>query len=279
MIDSEFPPAQHYGVRHEPRFLRGDNILAKLTRFITALRQYKFAQGPGGNGANEVITQCPLMIGCTSNEIADRAKSRQQTSGLNKTTSTWASSLCVFKSICLTPIAFAAPTLVIVAEQPMTTLARSLVTQDGFNIIEGGGQPDHNKVVGQAARKAYVYSTAEWFRKSLVRAETELERRERIHNILLQPSARNRMLRAVEEVASKARDALHDLSGWILLLNGDKEELQTRSEARLAEIARIANKLQHEQDGYDVDNLIDDFLEDQNLQPSFICSAGKIDWR
>jgi len=138
----------------------------------------------------------------------------------------------VFKSICLTPIAFAAPTLVIVAEQPMTTLARSLVTQDGFNIIEGGGQPDHNKVVGQAARKAYVYSTAEWFRKSLVRAETELERRERIHNILLQPSARNRMLRVVEEVARKARDALHDLSGWILLLNGDKEELQTRSEAR-----------------------------------------------
>lgn len=47
----------------------------------------------------------------------------------------------------------------------------------------------------------------------------------------------------------------------------------------MAEIARIANKLQHEQDGYDVDNLIDDFLEDQNLQPSFICSADKSDWR
>lgn len=119
--------------------------------------------------------QAPVMVGCTSETIAKWAKAHYPqlteanplvpaASSLRSTTKTWALTLSLLHYMDLEPVIvhvaalpFFNPTYLPRTEILLTTLARSLVWQDGFNVTEGGGQSDKNYALRGYEKKNVCY--------------------------------------------------------------------------------------------------------------------------
>lgn len=124
------------------------------------------------NGGQTHQVQAPLMVGCTTEKIAKEAKAhypqwaqgnpRVPAAGsLQSTMNTWGLTVSLIYYLKLIPVIVhvAALPFMYPADLPrteilLTTLARSLVWQDGFNVTQGGGkQDDPQQVRGYAEQK------------------------------------------------------------------------------------------------------------------------------
>lgn len=129
------------------------------------------------------------MVGSTSKQMCLRAEHHHPVVGstLQNTTSTWGLLCCAVAQIGRTSITVSIPVLATitdedlpVAEMLVTTLAQSLVTQTGFNIVEGGGQGDgvdvsdieQVDVFDIEQSRQYVWGEVPWLHDNCVAAVT-----------------------------------------------------------------------------------------------------------
>lgn len=146
----------------KPRF--GDNAGAvkKLRELQGMFSRRAIAALDLQNNGDTWQIQAPVMVGCTTETIGKRtlAHKPQFTAGnplnpaansLTSTTKTWALTLSLLYYLKLEPevvhvaaLPFFDPNDLPRTEILLTTLARSLVWQDGFNVIQGGGKSDEN---------------------------------------------------------------------------------------------------------------------------------------
>lgn len=183
--------------------------------------------------------QSPLMIGCTSKTIRERVACHDvMANGPKQTTWTWAFTIfCIERCLGLgvevvsKPIIIAfGPGNVSLSEIGITVLARSLVTQKGFNIVPGGGRGDpksfdwstpaqivtaHCPWHGENLRRSLEYiDSAEKVLKAieLVNKSTELLRDGEVQLLDVQASIAqlkvdlSDSIRTLDEVESKSRD-------------------------------------------------------------------------
>ena len=166
-----------------PRFLESARAITNTKLLIATLERYASFPGPG----IEPLRQSPIMVGCTSKTIEERTKAHLPGSGLSNTTATWALTLCAIRSMGLIPEVVVVPIVVtesndelLLSERLVTTLVQSFVEQDGFNIIEAGGQGDASHPGVTDACLANFYVSAPWVNNQLETALTEMARRSRI---------------------------------------------------------------------------------------------------
>ncbi|KAK0639098.1 hypothetical protein B0T16DRAFT_394889 [Cercophora newfieldiana] len=257
-LDRHYISAQRARSRTGPRFIEGKKTVVKFRRFVEMLRRYQYVGAPGGAPADDTqpMIQCPQMVGCTTRAIYSRVEQHRPDSGLQMTTSTWACMLCAIKEIGLEPLVVGVPILntvdlkeLQVGEQLITTIAQSLVTQDGFNIIEGGGQDDRDNDADYDTRQTYVHGTTTWLHNSIAAAEKELIRREEIRTSAVESVKRNKVIDSLIKLGHQ----VYAKPGktWLLFceIMDAKEYLSKRQEAHIAEIARITGAKQHLEDG------------------------------
>ncbi|KAK4456623.1 hypothetical protein QBC42DRAFT_301860 [Cladorrhinum samala] len=174
----------------KPRFGSGVGGVNKIRALVRVFEQYVYAQTPNPPHVQVPFKQCPLMIGCTSTSILHRCKQHQIPSsgaGFHSTTWTWELTLCILKHLQMKARVCTVPILLTVekeelpiAERLVTTLAQSLVTQMGFNIIEGGGQGDYSDSDARTAAYRAVYGYFPWYRQQQEEATERLEAKEKI---------------------------------------------------------------------------------------------------
>lgn len=145
----------------KPRFGDNGGAVEKLKELRCMFRRRVIASLDVQNHGNTWQIQAPVMVGCTTETIAKRTSAHkpQFTAGnlhpaansLTSTTKTWALTLSLLYYMNLEPevvhvaaLPFFDPNDLPRTEILLTTLARSLVWQDGFNVIQGGGKPDEN---------------------------------------------------------------------------------------------------------------------------------------
>ena len=129
--------------------------------------------------------QAPMMVGCTSETMAKQAKAhypQMSTSNplipaagsLQSTTNTWGLTVSLLYYMDLKPdiihvaaLPFMQSTDLPRTEILLTTLARSFVWQDGFNIIEGGGNSDDHPEDRGRAEQQNVCHARDFLRNNL----------------------------------------------------------------------------------------------------------------
>jgi len=153
--------------------------LPKFEALVKMLERYRWNIAADGIP----MKQCPLMVGCSQNAVKDRCHSHTPESGMSGTTATWGLTLCLIKAMGLTPEVrtFSVLTTVEKAELPaaeklVTALAESLVTQHGFNMVEGGGSPD-NSTSPNGYAKRHVYGEMSWLSDHAESVVNEARRR------------------------------------------------------------------------------------------------------
>lgn len=149
----------------KPRFIPSTRAATNTRLLISALERYALFPGPG----NVPLQQSPIMVGCTSRTIEERTKSHLPGSGLHSTTAPWGLTLCTIRAMGFSPEVVVVPIIVTqtndelpLAERLVTTLAQLFVEQDGFNIIEAGGQGDKSGPAATQACLTHVYVGAPW---------------------------------------------------------------------------------------------------------------------
>lgn len=158
-IDSKAGRADPGG---KPRFGDNPGAIKKLKELGCMFRRRAIASLDAQNNGDTWQIQAPVMVGCTTETIGKRTLAHQPqfTAGnplhpaansLTSTTKTWALTLSLLYYLDLEPevvhvaaLPFFDPNDLPRTEILLTTLARSLVWQDGFNVIQGGGKPDEN---------------------------------------------------------------------------------------------------------------------------------------
>jgi len=167
-----------------PRWAKtGDpGSLTTLRAFINALGKYAAASATLGPG-DQPIRQCPIMAGCTSRTIAEACRAYEGPS-LGATTATWGLTMCSISCMGLVPRPILVPVVVTVesdelpcAEGLVMTFAQSLVTQQGFNTVEGGGQQDISGSAAIRAAKHHVYAETPWYREQASKAVDSISSR------------------------------------------------------------------------------------------------------
>lgn len=167
----------------KPRFIPSTRAGINTRLLISSLERYASFPGPG----NVPLRQSPIMVGCTSKTIEEITRCPLPGSGLHSTTATWGLTLCAIEDMGLVPEVVVVPILVTqtndelpLAERLVTTLAQSFVEQDGFNIIEAGGQGDKSGPAATQACMTHVYVGAPWVNVQLETALNEMERRSKV---------------------------------------------------------------------------------------------------
>ncbi|KAK7697687.1 hypothetical protein SLS64_013243 [Diaporthe eres] len=201
--------------------------------------------------------QAPMMVGCTGETIAKRTKSHypQMTavnplvpaaSSLTLTTKTWGLTVSLLYYMGMKPeiVHVAALPFMYSADLPrteilLTTLARSFVWQDGFNIIQGGGKSDsHSSDRGKAEEKNVCY--ARDFLKSNLSAT--LQRMQEIRNkIAIIKNLSQVNLDALEAEVTKLQAKESELELEVMQLNKVEAEFMKGHE-RMKEIEKEQDK-------------------------------------
>lgn len=146
----------------EPRFGTNSSAIEKLKELARMFLRRANASLDVQNSGQTYQTQAPVMVGCTAETIAKQTKAHvpqwsevnplhPAANSLQSTTKTWALTVSLLYYMDLRPdivhvaaLPFFNPTDLPRTEILLTTLARSFVWQDGFNVIQGGGRPDDN---------------------------------------------------------------------------------------------------------------------------------------
>lgn len=143
-----------------PRF--GDNASAieKLKELARMFRRRAVASLDVQNQGKTNQTQAPVMVGCTAETIGKRTKAHvpqwsevnplyPAANSLQSTTKTWGLTVSLLYFMDLKPdivhvaaLPYFDPNDLPRTEMLLTTLARSFVWQDGFNVTQGGGHSD-----------------------------------------------------------------------------------------------------------------------------------------
>lgn len=144
----------------EPRFGANGSAIEKLRELARMFRRRADASLDVQNSGQTYQTQAPVMVGCTAETIASQIKAHvpqwtdlnhlsPAADSLQSTTNTWALTVSLLYYMDLKPdivhvaaLPFFDPADLPRTEILLTTLARSLVWQDGFNVIQGGGRAD-----------------------------------------------------------------------------------------------------------------------------------------
>jgi hypothetical protein len=139
--------------------------LPKVEAMVKMLEGYKWDLAVDG----VPMKQCPLMVGCSQNAVGKRCYSHTPPSGMSGTTATWGLTLCLIKAMGLTPEVRTLTVLTTVekeelpaAERLVTALAQSLVSQDGFNIVDGGGSSENDSAEPVNDAKRHIYGEMSW---------------------------------------------------------------------------------------------------------------------
>lgn len=158
------------------------------------------------------------MGGCTSRTIEERTKSHLLGSGLHSTTATWGLTLCTIRAMGFFPEVVVVPIIVTqtndelpLAERLVTTLAQSFVEQDGFDIIEAGGQGDKSGPAATQACLTHVYVGAPWVNAQLKTALNEMKRRNKIAGFCTTIQEQARALGGLTAKARLARPKFNSL--------------------------------------------------------------------
>jgi len=154
---------------------KAEAMFQHLDKLVAGARQLNNPTGP--------LEQAPVMVGCTMRAISQRVKDHHPGSGtLSGTTSTWGLMCCSIASKGLVPEAVSIPLLATVnvdelpvAEMLVTTLAQSLVTQTGFNIVEGGGQKDSTNAIEVLDDREYAHGHVPWLREHCIAASKKAQ--------------------------------------------------------------------------------------------------------
>lgn len=173
-VDSQLGRADPDG---EPRFGPSNGAIEKLSELAKMFRRRVNLSLDIPNQGRTHQIQAPVMVGCTGETIAKRTEAHepqwsdvnplQPASGsLQSTTKTWALTLSLLQRMSLKPVVvhvaalpFFNPGDLPLTEILLTTLAQSLVWQDGFNVIQGGGKKDeHHRDRGYEEQKNVCYS-------------------------------------------------------------------------------------------------------------------------
>ncbi|KAK4193986.1 hypothetical protein QBC40DRAFT_260464 [Triangularia verruculosa] len=168
----------------KPRFGQSKRGLVRLEQLCSMLEGFGEAAATHAFGTTLPLHQSPLMIGCSSVSMKARCRAHKYEYGGSfcNTTWTWEFALCVMASLGLEPEVVTVPILVTfervdlkAAEMLVTTLAQSLITQTGFNIVEGGGQADDSPSHAVEEARELVYARMPWFRENIQRACQQME--------------------------------------------------------------------------------------------------------
>lgn len=156
-VDSKVGRAEPDGM---PRFGDNKSAIHKLRELARMFRRRVDVSLDIQNKGETYQTQAPAMVGCTTETIGKRTKAHvpqwsevnplhPAANSLQSTTKTWALtlSLLYYMNLRLDIVHVAALPFFDASdlsrtEMLLTTLARSLVWQDGFNVIQGGGRSD-----------------------------------------------------------------------------------------------------------------------------------------
>jgi hypothetical protein len=127
--------------------------------------------------------QSPLMVGCTRTTMKKRTAQHRPQSSLHQTTNTWALMLSVLQHCGYAPIVQAVPVIANphtegfkLCERLVTALARSMVTQDGFNVTGAGGAGDTADAIEVETQRRYVLGELPIFRDNLERTVQRIRR-------------------------------------------------------------------------------------------------------
>lgn len=137
--------------------------------------------------------QAPVMVGCTADTIANRTVAHEPqfvkdspltpiSTSLQSTTKTWALTLSLLSYMRLEPrvfhvaaLPFFNPSDLPLTEILLTTLARSFVWQDGFNVIQGGGQHDYKAADRGYEEKRIVCQARDFLKDNLERTLNRIQ--------------------------------------------------------------------------------------------------------
>ncbi|KAI0879085.1 hypothetical protein GGS24DRAFT_440675 [Hypoxylon argillaceum] len=174
-IDSQYGLKPSDMPKLQPRFISGPVACRRLRRMIHML-QSRCAVARGGSDADREAWQIslPSMVGCADN-INERAVAHHpnpaRSDSLVYTTYTFGLVLCVLKEMDLTPEVTTVPVLRVwdygqlrAAEMLVTLLASSLISQDGYNVVQGGNRVGRG--VGPDDRN-YVLANCPFLRENL----------------------------------------------------------------------------------------------------------------
>ncbi|TPX11315.1 uncharacterized protein E0L32_001133 [Thyridium curvatum] len=187
-VDSQYGRPQADG---SPRFVRNPAAAQKVRLLVENFRRrIDIGRDPTHNVWQ---TQSPLMVGCTSKTIGLRGREHDPAQGLGNTTYTWALTLCLIKRMGLVPSVTVRPVIRIWEREQLwrskmlvTMLAQSLVTQQGFNVIQGGGlKTSHPTYMAHAKlveARAYVCVRENYLRDNLAHTLDYIRNQQRFAN-------------------------------------------------------------------------------------------------
>ncbi|KAM7190450.1 hypothetical protein V8F20_009733 [Naviculisporaceae sp. PSN 640] len=223
-----------------PRWFQGRGFVIRARALIQMLT--RLADAATATGTDNVpMVQSPVMVGCTQETMAGESARHLGESGLENTIPTYGLTLCAIASYNqLVPEPVAVPILATVqpeelpaGEMLLTTLAQSLVTQTGFNVVEGGGTSDRSDQSKVDASMIYVYETVPWFRQHMAAYSGRMR-------ILKENSDAWQEIRAIEKRMWEKRISMRGLFTKDLEIKSDldewqeirKEELESLDEVR-----------------------------------------------
>ncbi|KAJ0108282.1 uncharacterized protein J7T55_005259 [Diaporthe amygdali] len=240
----------------EPRFGPTTEAIKRLRELARMFRRRADMPLDVQNRGETYQIQAPVMVGCTAETIAEGTKAHvpqctdvnslyPAANSLQNTTKTWALTVSLLYYMDLEPdivhvaaLPFFNPNDLPLTEILLTTMARSFVWQDGFNVIQGGGKSDENYQNRGYEEKRNVCHARDFLEKNLFMS---LERIQELRN----------KIAIIENLEGMDLDAL-DIE--VNKLQAKKNELQLavneyeKSEAKLAERVQAAAALVEQQD-------------------------------
>jgi hypothetical protein len=191
-IDSRFgikPAGMH---RLQPRFISGKLGRMRVQELINVMsRRCAVVAGDEHEDGEAWQVSLPSMIGCSDNihqRIPAYHPDPAKVCFLSYTTYTFGLVLCAVMELGLTPEVTTVPVLRIwdigqlpAAEMLITLLASSLVSQDGYNVVQGGNKP--TKLV-QTKDRIYIIARCPYLHENVTKTLEELRRRQQFLELM-----------------------------------------------------------------------------------------------
>ncbi|KAI3321288.1 hypothetical protein HD806DRAFT_546681 [Xylariaceae sp. AK1471] len=239
-IDGQFGKKPGTAHKLQPRFISGEPARKRVCELISMLQRRCIVCRDQENDDGEAWqVSLPSMVGCADN-ISERIPAHHpdstNKSSMSYTTYTFALVTCALMELGLKPEVTTVPVLRIydagqlpAAEMLVTLLASSLVTQDGYNVVQGGNKPgkllrvDDREYV--MARCPYLRENQEKTIKELHRRQQFLELKDKVQAEFIELS--NDLKRVDDEldelqpVDENTRQAIRDMKRQVVNLQHD----------------------------------------------------------